>query len=56
MTILSIIDHKVKCLALTKEEITFFVHGYAKGTIPDYQISALLMAIKLNGMNALETA
>ena len=56
MTILSIIDHKVKRLALTKEEITFFVHGYAKGHIPDYQISALLMAIKLNGMNALETA
>ncbi|MFZ9782496.1 MAG: thymidine phosphorylase, partial [Bacilli bacterium] len=56
MTILSIIDHKVKRLALTKEEIIFFVHGYAKGNIPDYQISALLMAIKLNGMNALETA
>lgn len=56
MNILSIIDHKVKRLALTKEEITFFVHGYAKGQIPDYQISSLLMAIKLNGMNALETA
>jgi len=56
MNILHIIDHKVKQKALTKEMIIFFVHGYSKGTIPDYQISALLMAIKLNGMNDQETA
>ena len=41
---------------LTKEEIDFFVQGYTKGTIPDYQASALLMAIYFQGMNKRETA
>lgn len=40
---------------LTKEEIHFFVSGYVKGTIPDYQVSALLMAIYFNGLNKRET-
>ncbi len=35
---------------LTKEEIEFFIQGYTKGEIPDYQASALIMAILLNGM------
>ncbi len=39
---------------LTKEEIEFFVNGYTDGTIPDYQISALLMAIYFQGMNERE--
>jgi pyrimidine-nucleoside phosphorylase len=56
MNILQIIEAKVAGEVLSEEAITYFVHGYAKGTIPDYQISALLMAIKLKGMNALETA
>ena len=56
MNILTIIDHKVKGLSLNEEEITFFVHGYAHDRLPDYQIAALLMAIKLKGMNAQETA
>jgi pyrimidine-nucleoside phosphorylase len=56
MTILNIIDQKVQRQPLTKEMIFYFVHGYSKGTIPDYQISSLLMAIKLNGMNDQETA
>lgn len=30
---------------LTKQEINFFIDGYVKGEIPDYQASALLMAI-----------
>lgn len=40
---------------LTKEEIDFFITGYTKGEVPDYQASALAMAIFLQGMNAEET-
>ena len=31
---------------LSREEIAFFIHGYVKGEIPDYQVSALAMAIR----------
>ena len=41
---------------LTREEIRFFVEGVTAGTLPDYQASALLMAILLRGMTAEETA
>ncbi|WP_226579523.1 pyrimidine-nucleoside phosphorylase [Halobacillus litoralis] len=41
---------------LTKEEIEYFVEGYTKGEIPDYQASALTMAIYFQGMTAEETA
>jgi pyrimidine-nucleoside phosphorylase len=41
---------------LTKEEIEFVVNGYTKGEIPDYQVSALLMAIYFQKMNKRETA
>jgi len=40
---------------LTQGEIDFFVQGYARGEVPDYQASALAMAIQLNGMTARET-
>lgn len=40
---------------LTAEEIKFVVDGYTKGEIPDYQMSALLMAILLKGMDREET-
>ncbi len=39
---------------LSREEIAFFIEGVTRGTIADYQISALLMAIYLNGMNDAE--
>lgn len=39
---------------LTREEIDFFITGVTRGQIADYQVSALLMAIYLNGMNAAE--
>ena len=36
--------------ALTAEEIAYFIEGYTEGRIPDYQASALAMAIFLKGM------
>jgi pyrimidine-nucleoside phosphorylase len=39
---------------LTKEEINFFIEGFVNGSIPDYQASALLMAICCNGMDSWE--
>jgi pyrimidine-nucleoside phosphorylase len=42
--------------SLTRDEIRFFVDGVTAGTLPDYQASALLMAILLRGMTAEETA
>ncbi len=41
---------------LTSQEIDFFVEGFTKGDIPDYQASAFAMAIMLNGMTPFETA
>lgn len=55
MTILDIIEKKKNKQELTKDEIVFFVNGFTQGTIPDYQMSALLMAILLNGMTDAET-
>lgn len=40
---------------LTPEEINFFVEGYTKGTIPDYQVSALMMAVYFQKMTDAET-
>ena len=40
---------------LTQEEISFFVQGFVKGEIPDYQVSAWAMAVLLNGMTPRET-
>lgn len=40
---------------LSTEEINFFIEGYTKGEIPDYQVSALMMAIYFQGMNEKET-
>ena len=41
--------------ALSEEEINFFIEGYTNGEIPDYQVSALMMAIYFQGMNEAET-
>ncbi|MBQ9120022.1 MAG: pyrimidine-nucleoside phosphorylase [Lachnospiraceae bacterium] len=41
--------------ALRKEEIEFIVNGYTNGTIPDYQMSAFLMAVCFEGMSEEET-
>lgn len=53
---IDIIEKKRDGLVLSKEEIEFFVNGYVKSEIPDYQVSALLMAIYLNGLNESETS
>lgn len=55
MHMYEIISKKRDKKRLTSEEIEYFVSGYAEGQIPDYQASALLMAIFLNGMDAEET-
>lgn len=51
-----IIEKKRNGRTLTEEEIVFFINGYTDGTIPDYQASALLMAIYFKGMDAEEQA
>lgn len=41
---------------LSRDEIFFMIEGYTKGNIPDYQMSAMMMAIYFNGMDERETA
>ena len=55
MNIIEIIDKKSKGKVLSRKEIEYFINGYTNGIIPDYQVSSLLMAIKLKGMNRNET-
>jgi len=55
MRFYDVITKKKRGLPLTDGEIREFVKEYTEGNIPDYQVSALLMAICLNGMNAEET-
>ncbi len=50
MNIVEIITKKRDKKELTKEEIEYFIEGYTKGSITDYQAAALVMAIYLNGM------
>lgn len=56
MRIYDIIEKKKLGEILKQEEIAFVVEGYTNGSIPDYQMSALLMAIYFQGMNDKETA
>ncbi len=52
---MEIIKKKRNGFPLTSEEINFFIQSYTKSQIPDYQMSALLMAIYFRGMNNEET-
>jgi len=45
-----IIQRKRDGKALTVDELKFFINGYTEGSLPDYQMSALLMAIYFKGM------
>ena len=56
MRMYDIISKKKKGEELTTAEINFFVEGFTKGEIPDYQVSALMMAIYFQKMNKRETA
>lgn len=56
MRMIDIIEKKKRREELTKEELEFFTSGVADGSIPDYQVSAFLMAVYFNGMTDKETA
>lgn len=56
MRMVDIIANKRDNKELTKEEIEFFINGYTNGEIPDYQASALLMAVFFNDMTPEEAA
>ena len=51
----AIIEQKKLGHALTDQQIRYFVRGASDGSVPDYQLAALLMAIRLNGMTEDET-
>ena len=55
MTMLEIIEKKKLGRELSREELVFFAQAAARKTAPDYQLAALLMAIRLNGMTDRET-
>ena len=55
MRMYDIIDKKKYKKKLSDEEISFVVKGYTKGSIPDYQMAAFLMAVWCNGMDEEET-
>ncbi|WKX02173.1 thymidine phosphorylase [Candidatus Mycoplasma mahonii] len=55
MTILDIIELKKNKNELTEDQISFLVEGFTLGEIKDYQMAAMAMAIRLNGMTITET-
>lgn len=56
MRMYDVIEKKRDGKELSYDEISYFIKNYCDGAIPDYQASALLMAIFLNGMSERETA
>ncbi|MBR4186364.1 MAG: thymidine phosphorylase, partial [Clostridia bacterium] len=56
MRISAILEKKKRGLALSREEIRFFVDGFTRGEIADYQASAFCMAVCINGMTEEECA
>ena len=53
--IVEIIEKKINKRELTEGEIEYFIDGYTKGKIKDYQAASLVTAIMINGMNVDET-
>src|SRR5713226_10094161 len=56
LSVYEILNRKRRREALAPAEIEELINRYTAGNIPDYQMSALLMAIAINGMTALEMA
>ncbi|TJX16268.1 pyrimidine-nucleoside phosphorylase [Tissierella creatinini] len=56
MRVVDLIEKKKLGLELNQEEIDFLINGYVGGDIPDYQMSAFLMAVYFKGMTSQETA
>ncbi|MEG0367570.1 MAG: pyrimidine-nucleoside phosphorylase, partial [Coprobacillus sp.] len=56
MRMVDLIEKKKDGLELSDEEIHFIIDGYTKGSIPDYQMSAWMMAVCFQGLNKNETA
>lgn len=56
MRIVDIILRKKSGEILSREELDYIIQGYTEGTVPDYQVSAWLMAVCWRGMNDRETA
>ncbi len=55
MNPVEIIKHKRNRNILSHDEIEYFINGYLKGDVTEYQMSAFLMAVYFNGMNDDET-
>ncbi|HEX7152557.1 MAG TPA: thymidine phosphorylase [Thermoanaerobaculia bacterium] len=55
-SVYELLNRKRRGAPLEPREIEFFVEGFTRGDIPEYQMSALLMAIAINGMTAEEMA
>ena len=55
MTMYDLILKKKRGVELTNEEICYMINGYTEGDIPDYQMSAMMMAICFQGMTPEET-
>jgi pyrimidine-nucleoside phosphorylase len=55
MRAVDIIAKKRDGMPLTNEEISWFVDAYTRGTLPDYQAAAFLMAVAIRGMSRKET-
>jgi pyrimidine-nucleoside phosphorylase len=56
MNVYELLNKKRRGGPLDPREIEFFVEGFTRGSIPEYQMSALLMAVAINGMTAEEMA
>ena len=56
MRMIELIEKKKNGVELSDGEIAYFVEGYTKGEIPDYQAAALCMAIRFRGMSGRERA